>query len=122
MYLERPNWINFARSPIERLISQFYFDKNSKLKPNNILQAKEKEVSRKFKSTKPLEKRIVVLKKQKSRQPRHVKKELKKKSIDLVSKLEIIYHKVASSSPSRIEAHAGLFRLLMKGIFDHYVL
>ena len=33
-----------------------------------------------------------------------------------------IYRKVASSSPSRIEAHAGLFRLLMKGIFDPYVL
>ena len=32
------------------------------------------------------------------------------------------YRKVASSSPSRIEAHAGLFRLLMKGIFDPYVL
>ena len=30
--------------------------------------------------------------------------------------------KVASSSPSRIEAHAGLFRWLMKGIFDPYVL
>ena len=69
-YLERPNWINFARSPIERLISQFYFDKNSKLNPNKILQAKEKEV---------------VLKKQKSRQPRHVDKKLFKKSIDSVS-------------------------------------
>ena len=32
------------------------------------------------------------------------------------------YRIVASSSPSRIEAHAGLFRLLMKGIFDPYVL
>ena len=32
------------------------------------------------------------------------------------------YRKVASSSPSRIEPHAGLFRLLMKGIFDPYVL
>ena len=32
------------------------------------------------------------------------------------------YRKVASSSPSRIEAHAGLFKLLMKRIFDPYVL
>ena len=32
------------------------------------------------------------------------------------------YRIVASSSPSRIEAHAGLFRLLMKEIFDPYVL
>ena len=90
MYLERPNWINFARSPIERLISQFYFDKNSKLKPNNILQAKEKEVSRKFKSTKPLEKRTVVLKKRKSRQPRQVEKNSFKKSIDSVSYILLI--------------------------------
>ena len=28
------------------------------------------------------------------------------------------YHKVASSNKSRLEAHAGFFRLLMKGIFD----
>jgi hypothetical protein len=33
-----------------------------------------------------------------------------------------IYRKVASASPSRFEAHVGLFRLLMKGIFDPYVL
>ena len=32
------------------------------------------------------------------------------------------YRIVASSSLSRIEAHVGLFRLLMKGIFDPYVL
>ena len=30
------------------------------------------------------------------------------------------YRKVGSTSPSRFEAHAGLFRLLMKGIFDPY--
>ena len=36
--------------------------------------------------------------------------------------VSIVYRIVASSSPSRIEAHAGLFRLLMKGIFDPYVL
>ena len=29
---------------------------------------------------------------------------------------------VASSNSSRFEAHAGIFRLLMKGIFDAYVL
>ena len=32
------------------------------------------------------------------------------------------YRIVASTSPSRIEAHAGIFRSLMKGIFDPYVL
>ena len=32
------------------------------------------------------------------------------------------YRKVASSNTYRLEAHAGFFRLLMKGIFDHYVL
>ena len=32
------------------------------------------------------------------------------------------YHIVASTNPSRIEAHAGLLRSLMKGIFDPYVL
>ena len=34
----------------------------------------------------------------------------------------IIYRNVTSTSPSCFEAHAGLFRLLMKGIFDAYVL
>ena len=33
-----------------------------------------------------------------------------------------IYRKVASSNPSRLKAHAGFLRLLMKGIFDPYVL
>ena len=32
------------------------------------------------------------------------------------------YRKVASSNTFRLEAHAGFFRLLMKGIFDPYVL
>ena len=32
------------------------------------------------------------------------------------------YRKVASSNKSRLEAHDGFFRLLMKGIFDPYVL
>ena len=31
---------------------------------------------------------------------------------------EVRYRKVASSNMSRLEAHAGFFRLLMKGIFD----
>ena len=33
-----------------------------------------------------------------------------------------MYRIVASTSPSRIEAHAGFFGSLMKGIFDPYVL
>ena len=33
-----------------------------------------------------------------------------------------IYRKIASSNTSRLEAHAGFFRSLMKGIFDPYVL
>ena len=32
------------------------------------------------------------------------------------------YRNVASSNTSCLEAHAGFFRLLMKGIFDPYVL
>ena len=32
------------------------------------------------------------------------------------------YHKVTSSNTSRLEAHDGFFRLLMKGIFDPYIL
>ena len=32
------------------------------------------------------------------------------------------YCKVASSNTSRLEAHAGFFRLLMKGIFDPYIM
>ena len=34
----------------------------------------------------------------------------------------MIYLKVTSSNTSRLEAHAGFFRLLMKGIFDPYVM
>ena len=34
---------------------------------------------------------------------------------------EFVYRIVASTIPSRIEAHADLFRSLMKGIFDPYV-
>ena len=36
--------------------------------------------------------------------------------------LKIEYRKVASASPSCFEAHVGLFRLLLKGIFYPYVL
>ena len=32
------------------------------------------------------------------------------------------YRKVASSNTSCLEAHVGFFRLLIKGIFDPYVL
>ena len=35
---------------------------------------------------------------------------------------ETVYHKVTSSNTSCLEAHAGLFRLLMKGIFGPYAL
>ena len=35
---------------------------------------------------------------------------------------DLIYRKVASSNMFRLEAHADFFRLLMKGIFDPYVL
>ena len=38
-----------------------------------------------------------------------------------VSLVAIVYRKVASSNMSRLEAHAGFFRLLMKGTFDPYV-
>ena len=34
----------------------------------------------------------------------------------------LAYRKVASSNMSGLEAHAGFFRLLMKGIFGPYVL
>ena len=33
-----------------------------------------------------------------------------------------IYRKVVSSNTSLLEAHTGFFRLLMKGIFDTYIL
>ena len=36
--------------------------------------------------------------------------------------IEIKYPKVASYNTSRLEAHEGFFRMLMKGIFDPYVL
>ena len=36
--------------------------------------------------------------------------------------LDSEYRIVASSNTSRLEAHPGIFRLLMKGIVDAYVL
>ena len=39
-----------------------------------------------------------------------------------VQALDFNYHKIVSSNTSRLEAHVGIFRLLMKGIFGHYVL
>ena len=38
-----------------------------------------------------------------------------------IHEVKIMKRKVASTSPSHFEAHAGLFRLLMEGIFDAYV-
>jgi len=35
---------------------------------------------------------------------------------------QCMYRKVTSSDTSRLEAYAGVFRLLMKGIFYPYVL
>ena len=52
-------------------------------------------------------------------------KDLKKKlGHENIKKLtsKVAYHKVASSNTSRLEAHAGFFRLLMKGIFNPYEL
>ena len=43
-------------------------------------------------------------------------------SISITSIRPMIYRIVASTSPSRIKAHAGIFRSLMKGNFDPYVL
>ena len=40
----------------------------------------------------------------------------------LIDSSAIIYRKVASSNTSRLEPHPGFYRLLMKGIFDAYVL
>ena len=42
--------------------------------------------------------------------------------VTIESNFECRYRKVTSSNTSCLEAHAGFFRLLMKGIFDLYVL
>ena len=43
-------------------------------------------------------------------------------SVTETSFIDLEYRKVASSNTSHLEGHAGFFRLLMKGIFDPYVL
>jgi len=51
------------------------------------------------------------------------KMEARRMTIKVVAVLEQNrYRIVASTSPSRIEAHAGLFKLLMNKIFDPYLL
>ena len=42
--------------------------------------------------------------------------------VSLMSKQFLKYRVVASSNTSHLEAHPGIFRLLMKRIFDAYVL
>ena len=42
---ERPNWINFVRQPIERLVSQFYFFKEPQENPNTLLTKVLKEIA-----------------------------------------------------------------------------
>jgi hypothetical protein len=42
--------------------------------------------------------------------------------VKLIHSWGSIYRKVVSSNMSRLETHAGLFRVVMKGIFDAYVL
>ena len=42
--------------------------------------------------------------------------------VSLMSKQFLKYRVVVSSNKSRLEAHPGIFRLLMKRIFDAYVL
>ena len=42
--------------------------------------------------------------------------------VKFVDKVSFTYRKIASSNTSRLEAHVGFFRLLMKGIFGPYVL
>ena len=39
----------------------------------------------------------------------------------VITDCHLIYHIVASTSPSHFEAYAGLFRLLMKMTFDPYL-
>ena len=53
----------------------------------------------------------------KRKQPKHLKSVNFRRFV-----LESNYRKVRSSKTSRSETHAGFFRLLMKGIFDPYVL
>ena len=43
-------------------------------------------------------------------------------NIQYIRNSYIVNRKIASSNTSRLEAHVGFFRLLMKGIFGPYVL
>ena len=55
--------------------------------------------------------------------PTHFEWEIKKKKRSRsILDFDPKYRKVTSTNPSHLEAHAGFFRLLMKGIFDPYVL
>ena len=45
-----------------------------------------------------------------------------KNTVHLIGTKEYMYRIVASSNTSPFEVHPGIFRLLMKGIFDAYVL
>ena len=48
---ERPNWINFVREPIERLVSLYYFIKcHPKERPNDLLFKTEMEMASNFTS------------------------------------------------------------------------
>ena len=42
--------------------------------------------------------------------------------LDPLCVIFLMYRKVASTSPSCLEAHAGFFRLSMKGKFDNYLM
>ena len=42
--------------------------------------------------------------------------------VEMFEGAELTYHKVACSNTFGLEAYDGFFRLLMKGIFDPYVL
>ena len=44
------------------------------------------------------------------------------KDITRMLTLKFTYSKVEGSNTSRLEEHAGFFKLLMKGIFNPYVL
>ena len=52
----------------------------------------------------------------------HVQRKWTPSSKYYIAKISFTYRKVTSSNRYRLEAHAGFFRLPMKGIFDPYVL
>ena len=65
---------------------------------------------------------IVHLRHQEPQNLSELKETAAKSSNFLENNQKTTYRIVASTSPSRFEAQAGLFRLLMKGTFDPYVL